>query len=153
VETEKISPEGKALAEKELQERQVKREHIRQAIKEAREEGDLSENAEYHAAREDQGMNEARITSLEAQLSRAEVIETPESSDIAIVGSEVHFEDLDSDRKWEVILAHPLEAGKREECLSVDSPIGKALLHQKEGDVIEVKAPKSSKRLKVTKIS
>src|SRR5688500_5842431 len=90
---DQISAEGKARAEEELRElRDVQRPRIVKAIKEAREEGDLSENAEYHAAREQQGLNEARIRSLEAQLASAEVIEEP-TGEVASVGSRVGFRD------------------------------------------------------------
>src|SRR6186713_1341250 len=105
-----ISPQGKAEAEAELAElRDVKRPRIVAAIKAAREEGDLSENAEYHAAREEQGHLEARIRILEELLGSAEVVEAPKG-DKAQVGSRITFRDADSGEEKEVTLVHRLEA-------------------------------------------
>ena len=105
-----ITPEGKAAAEAELKElTEVRRPEIVSAIAAAREHGDLKENAESHAAREEQGMNEARIRQLEHQLAHAEVAKAP-TGGAASVGSTVRYRDAASDSTNEVTLFHPLEA-------------------------------------------
>ncbi len=107
-----ISPEGKAEAEAELKERtEVRRREIVASIKVAREFGDLKENAEYHAAREAQGHNEARIRVLEHHLATATVIESSGSGDgSVVVGAKVSYRDLAADKTSEVTIVHPLEA-------------------------------------------
>src|ERR1044072_1741875 len=130
----RIRPEGKAKAEAELKHLiEVKRPEIRQSIKTAREFGDLSENAEYHAAREAQGMNEARIRVLEHHLATAVVSESAGGDDAAI-GSVVRYRDADSGKETEVTLVHRLEADLAAGKLSVESPIGNALLGARQGD-------------------
>ena len=123
-----ISAEGRAEAEAELEElTEVRRPAIVAAIKAAREEGDLSENAEYHAAREEQGMNEARIRALEELLAHATVVE-PADGDTVGTGSQVSFRDTSTGEVTDVTLVHRLEADSAEGKLSVESPIAKALL-------------------------
>jgi transcription elongation factor GreA len=149
-----ISPEGKAQAEAELKQlTEVRRAEIRQSIKTAREFGDLSENAEYHAAREAQGMNEARIRVLEHLLAHAVVSEAA-SGGAAGVGSQVSYRDADSGKVTEVTLVHRLEADLAAAKLSVESPIGEALLGASEGDEVSFETPRGgSKSLEVLSVA
>jgi transcription elongation factor GreA len=148
-----ISAEGRAEAEAELRERtEVRRPAIVAAIKAAREEGDLSENAEYHAAREDQGMNEARIRVLEELLANATVVEAT-NGDTVGTGSTVSFRDTSSDKVIDVTLVHRLEANPAEGKLSVESPIAKALLGAAKGDQVSVATPNGSKTLEILAVA
>ena len=147
-----ISPQGKAEAEAELEElREVKRPRIVAAIKAAREEGDLSENAEYHAAREEQGHLEARIRMLEELLANAEVVEAP-SGDAIGVGSLVKFRDADSGEEKEITLVHRLEASMAEAKLSAESPVGRALLGASAGDSVSFETPNGAKNLTILSV-
>ncbi|MDX6582662.1 MAG: transcription elongation factor GreA [Solirubrobacterales bacterium] len=149
-----ISPEGKAQAEAELKQlTEVRRAEIRQSIKSAREFGDLSENAEYHAAREAQGMNESRIRVLEHLLASAVVSEAA-SGGAAGVGSQVSYRDPDSGKVTDVTLVHRLEADLAAGKLSVESPIGQALLGAGKGDQVSFETPRGdSKQLEVLAVS
>ena len=147
-----ISPEGKAEAEAELEElREEKRPRIVAAIKAAREEGDLSENAEYHAARDEQGHLEARIRMLEELLSNAEVVQAP-TGDTAQVGSEVRFRDTDSGEEKGVTLVHRLEASMAEGKLSAESPVGRALLGASAGKTVTFETPSGQKKLEILSV-
>jgi transcription elongation factor GreA len=145
-----ISAEGKAQAEAELKHlTEVRRAEIRQSIKSAREFGDLSENAEYHAAREAQGMNESRIRVLEHLLASAVVTEAA-SGGAAGVGSRVSYRDADGGTVTEVTLVHRLEADLAAGKLSVESPTGTALLGAGKGDEVSFETPRGDvKRLEV----
>ncbi len=144
-----ISPEGKAEAEAELEElREEKRPRIVAAIKAAREEGDLSENAEYHAAKDEQGHLEARIRMLEDLLANAEVVEAP-TGDTAQVGSRVRFRDADAGEEKEITLVHRLEASMSEGKLSAESPVGRALLGSSVGDTVSFETPSGRKKLDI----
>jgi transcription elongation factor GreA len=143
-----ISAKGKAEAEAELAELRERRLVITAAIKAAREEGDLAENAEYHAAREEQGMNEARIRVLEELLSSATVVAAA-SGDKVGTGSKVSFRDADTEEVTDVTLVHRLEANLAEGKLSVESPVAKALLGASEGDKVSVSTPSGAKTLEV----
>ena len=148
-----ISPQGKAEAEAELEElREVKRPRIVAAIKAAREEGDLSENAEYHAAKDEQGHLEARIRLLEDMLANAEVIEAPKG-DSAAVGSRIRFRDSDSGNEKEVTLVHRLEASMAEGKLSAESPVGRALMGASVGDQVTFETPNGEKKLEILGVS
>jgi transcription elongation factor GreA len=144
-----ISPEGRAEAEAELKElTEVRRPAIVAAIKAAREEGDLGENAEYHAAREEQGLNEARIRVLEELLANATVVEAA-AGDTVGPGSQVSFRDSSTDEVSDVTLVHRLEANPAEGKLSVESPIATALLGASKGDQVTVSTPSGAKTLEV----
>jgi transcription elongation factor GreA len=144
-----ISPEGRAEAEAELKElTEVRRPAIVAAIKAAREEGDLGENAEYHAAREEQGLNEARIRVLEELLANATVVEAA-AGDTVGPGSQVSFRDSSTDEVSDVTLVHRLEANPAEGKLSVESPIATALLGGSKGDRVTVATPSGSKTLEI----
>ena len=144
-----ISAEGRAEAEAELRElTQVRRPTIVAAIKAARAEGDLSENAEYHAAREEQGMNEARIRVLEELLASATVVEAS-GGDTVGTGSKVSFRDSATEEVSDVTLVHRLEADSAAGKLSVESPVAKALLGGRAGDNVSVTTPGGMKQLEI----
>jgi transcription elongation factor GreA len=145
-----ISAEGRAKAEAELEHRRtVRRAEIVAAIKVAREFGDLKENAEYHAAREDQGHNEARIRVLEHHLATSTVAEPAENDGTIGVGSKVRYRDAASADDTEVTLVHPLETDIGAGKISVDSPIGKALLGAGPGDEVALETRRGEKRLEI----
>lgn len=147
-----ISAEGKAEAEAELAElRDVRRPAISAAIKSAREDGDLAENAEYHAAKEEQGLNEARIRTLEALLAHATVVEPTEGDSVG-TGSQVSFRDKASGETTELTLVHRLEADSAEGKVSVESPIAKALIGRRAGDVVKVSTPGGQKQLEILSV-
>jgi transcription elongation factor GreA len=146
-----ISPEGKAEAEAELKHRvEVRRPEIVAAIKVAREFGDLKENAEYHAARDEQGHNEARIRVLEHHLASATVVDAPATDSAVAVGSKVSYRDGENVK--EVKLVHPLEADVAAGKLSSDSPVGRALLGSAKGDTIDLETARGRKQLKILDI-
>ena len=148
-----ISAEGKAEAEAELRElTEVRRPAIVAAIKAARAEGDLSENAEYHAAREDQAHNEARIRVLEGLLAHATVVDSA-SGGAAGTGSRVSFRDASTGDVTKVTLVHRLEADSAAGKVSVESPIGKALLGAGSGDEVTVTTPRGDKRLEILDVA
>ena len=144
-----ISPEGRAKAEAELQHlREVRRPKIVAEIKVAREFGDLSENAEYHAAREAQGLNEARIRALEHHLAMAKPQEGTSGDSIG-VGSRVRFRDSGNGKVTEVTLVHRLEATVAEGKISVESPIAEALLGARVGEKVTLDTPRGAKQLEI----
>lgn len=129
------------------------RPRIIQAIAEARAHGDLSENAEYHAAKEAQGMNEAKVAELEDKLSRADVIDTSKmSGDTIKFGATVSLEDEDSGEKVKYKIVGDLEANVREGKISISSPIARALIGKSKGESAEVTTPKGARSYEVLKI-
>ena len=150
-----ISAEGKAKAEAELAHlRDVRRPEIVQSIKTAREFGDLKENAEYHAAREAQAMNESRIRLLEHHLATAVVSEDAGAGEAIAAGSEVTYRDAATDKVTEVTLVHPLEADLAAGKLSVESPIGRALLGAKPGETVSLETPRGdAKQLEIVAVA
>jgi transcription elongation factor GreA len=147
-----ISPEGMAKAEAELQHRrEVQRPRIVAEIKAAREDGDLSENAEYHAAREAQGLNEARIRMLEHHLATATAQEATSGDSIG-VGSRVSFRDCGNGKVTEVSLVHPLEATLAEGKVSAESPVAKALLGARAGEKVTLETPRGAKQLEILEV-
>ena len=137
-----ITPAGKAQLQKELAELTgPRREEISRRLKHAIEMGDLSENADYKTAKEDQGFLEGRINEIEALLSRAEVIEENGlQHGIVQIGSTVTIqEEGEPEETWTVVGAS--EADLREQKISYLSPIGSALIDKKVGDVAEVTLP------------
>jgi transcription elongation factor GreA len=148
-----ISPEGRAKAEAELHHlRDVRRPKIVAEIRVAREFGDLSENAEYHAAREAQGLNEARIRVLEHHLAMAKVQESA-TGDVIGVGSRVSFRDCRSGEVMDVTLVHRLEAMVAEGKLSVESPVAKALLGARAGQQVTLETPRGGKQLEILAVA
>jgi transcription elongation factor GreA len=138
-----ISVEGYRQLEKELERLKQERPAIIQAIKEAREEGDLSENAGYDAARERQGMVEAKITHLESRMAQFQIIDIKTmGGDKAIFGATVELEDLNTGETKVYTLLGPDEADYANGSISVQSPVGSALLGKEVGDEITVNAPR-----------
>lgn len=138
-----MTSEGYATLETELKRlKQVERPRILQAISEARAHGDLSENAEYHAAKEAQGMNEARVAELEDKLGRAEVIDVSKlDGDTVTFGAVVKLLDEDTEEERVYRIVGELEADVKDGKISVSSPIARALIGKKVGDSVEVAAP------------
>jgi transcription elongation factor GreA len=131
----------------------VERPRIIQAIAEARAHGDLSENAEYHAAKEAQGLNESRVADLEDKLSRAEVIDTTKmSGDKIKFGATVSLIDEDTDEKVKYKIVGETEADVREGKVSISSPIARALIGKGKGENVEVTTPKGSKSYEIVKV-
>ena len=132
----------------------AKRREVAERIKEAREFGDIMENSEYDDAKNEQALLEQRIAQLEERVRRATVVdENHVNTDVVSVGVLVHVKDQKSgdSRKFQVVGA--AEAGPAESKLSNESPIGKALVGHKRGDVVTVEVPRGPKRkLKITKI-
>lgn len=139
--------EGAEALRAELQQRKfVLRPQITQAIAEAREHGDLKENAEYHAAREQQGFNEGRIQDIESKLADAQVIDIsriPPSGKV-IFGTTVTLIDSESGAEVRYKLVGEDEADLKVGKLSVMSPIGRALIGKSAGDVVTVRTPKGA---------
>ena len=133
----------KALREEVAHLKSVERPRISQAIAEARELGDLKENAEYHAAREQQGFVEARIKDIEAKLSHAQVIDiaTITKTGKVIFGVTVQLVNLDDDEEVTYRIVGDDEADIKANKISVNSPIARALIGKEEGDVVIVNTP------------
>ena len=138
-----ISVEGYRRMERELERLKQERPAIIQAIKEAREEGDLSENAAYDAARERQGMLEAKINHMESRMAQFQVIDiNTMGGDKVIFGATVTLEDLDTGETKTYTLLGPDEADYASGSISIHSPVGKALLGKEVGDEFTVDAPR-----------
>nr|MBN2277811.1 transcription elongation factor GreA [candidate division Zixibacteria bacterium] len=150
-----LSKEGLLRLEKELKElKTVERPKIISEIKRAMEMGDLSENAEYHAAKETQTHIERKIAELEDKLSRARSVDTTNiPSDKAYLFARVLVRDLDDDEEIEYTLAPPEETDIDNDVISIQSPIGKALLGKAVGDKIKVKVPVGEIAYEIMKIS
>ena len=150
-----ITHNGFSALEEELRQRQqVERPRIIQAISDARALGDLSENAEYHAAKEAQSMNEGRILELESLISRAEIIDIAKlSGDRVKFGATVKLVDEDTDEtKTYQIVGEP-EADVRSGRVSVTSPIARALMGKTVGDTVEVTTPGGGKSYEVVGVA
>ena len=145
---------GFASLEAELQRlKAVERPRIIAAISEARAHGDLSENAEYHAAKEQQGLNEARVAEMEDKLSRADVIDTSKlSGDTIKFGATVTMTDEDTGDKVKYTIVGDAEANLRDGKISISSPIARALIAKSKGDTVEVTTPKGSRSFEVLKV-
>ena len=122
-------------------------------IAEARAHGDLSENAEYHAAKEAQGMNEARVADLEDKLNRAEIIDvTKLSGDTVKFGATVTLEDDESGDKVKYKIVGEYEANVKEGKISIASPIARALIGKTKGESCEVTTPRGARSYEVLKV-
>ena len=138
-----MTVEGEKMLREELLElKSVKRPLITEAIKEAREKGDLKENAEYHAAREQQSFTEGRIKDIEGKLSNAQIIDITKipQSDKVIFGTTVIVAD-ENDKKVKYKIVGEDEADLKKNKLSVTSPISRSLVGKSEGDVVTIKTP------------
>ena len=148
-----MTASGYATLEGELKHwKNVERPAIIRAIQEARAHGDLSENAEYHAAKERQGFIEARVAELEDKLSRAQVIEIDKlSGDTVKFGATVTLVD-ENDKEQRYQIVGEIEAEPREGRISVTSPIARALIGKTVGDEIEVEAPGGARGYEILKV-
>jgi transcription elongation factor GreA len=150
-----LTPEGLEKLKEELDHLSTeKRREVAQRIKEAREFGDISENSEYDDAKNEQAMLEQRIAQLEERLRSAQVIDANEiSTDVVGVGSTVHVKDEKTGKSQKFTIVGSAEANPAEMKLSNESPVGRALLGHKRGDVVSVPVPKGpARKLKITKI-
>lgn len=131
----------------------IERPAIIKAIAEAREHGDLSENAEYHSAREKQSFIEGRIKVLEGVISLAEVIDTATLSGSIKFGATVTLvdEDTDEEKTWQIVGEH--EANVENGLLNIKSPIARALIGKEEGDSVEVRTPGGQKSYEVLSVA
>lgn len=125
---------------------------ITQAIKEARAQGDLSENAEYQAAKDAQRQADARIEELENMLSNVEVVDETEDSSIVRIGSTVRIKDLELDEEMEYQIVGSSEADTDKNMISNESPLGQALIGSAEGETVSVQAPIGEIRYQVLEI-
>ena len=150
-----ITLEGLKNLEDELQRlKAVEHPRIIAAISEARAHGDLSENAEYHAAKEQQGMNEARVAEIEDKINRAEVIDISKmSGDTIKFGATVTLSDEDSGDKVTYTIVGDTEANLRDRKISISSPIGRALIGKSKGESVDVTTPKGTRTFEVLKVS
>ena len=142
-----------ALGE-ELKKRQSEdRPRIIEHIAEARSHGDLSENAEYHAAKEEQSHNEGRIAELEDKLARADIIDISKlTGDTIKFGATVTLVDEDTEKKtvWQIV--GEVEADAKKGRISITSPLARALIGKKKGSTVEVNAPGGAKAYEITKV-
>jgi len=149
-----MTMEGYRKLETELHRLKVEeRPRIIQQIADAREHGDLSENAEYHAAKDAQGLNEARVAELEDKLARAEIINPAELSGSTVkFGATVTLEGEDSGDKVKYKIVGEDEANLRDGKISISSPIARALIGKSKGDSAEVTTPKGARSYEILKV-
>ena len=150
-----MTARGAARLRTELEElKSVKRPAVIQAISEARAHGDLKENAEYHAAREQQGFIEGRIKHLEAELSHAQVIDvtTLSAGDKVVFGATVELADADSGEEKTYQIVGDLEADIKLGLIAISSPVARALIGKLEGDVITIEAPGGTREYEIVSV-
>jgi len=150
-----ITPEGQQRLRAELDQlKNVKRQEIIDAISEARAHGDLKENAEYHAAREEQGLNEARIRELEDVLGTSQVVEYKQMGveDRVIFGSTVTIKDIENDEIKKYQIVGDAEADIESNTISFTTPMARALLKKELGEFIEVHTPGGDKEFEIINI-
>ena len=149
-----MTGEGYKVLDEELKRlKSIERPSVIAAISEARSHGDLSENAEYHAAKERQGWIEGRIAEIEDKISRAQVIDVSKlSGDTVKFGATVSLvdEDTEEDARYQVVGDH--EADVREGRISLSSPLSRAMIGKAVGDVVEVSTPGGIKAYEITKV-
>ena len=150
-----LTNEGLKKREEELEElKTVRRKEVAEKIKEARGQGDLSENAEYDSAKEEQAEIEARIVMLEKMLRNAEVIDDDEvSKDVISVGCTVKLFDIEFDEEVEYTIVGSAEADPMEGKISNESPVGLGLLGHKIGETVVIAAPEGDVEFKVLEIN
>ena len=149
-----MTADGLVRLEEELRQmKTVARPEAIRAIADARELGDLSENAEYHAARDRQSFIEGRVAELEDQIARAEVIDVSKLSGKTVkFGATVTVVDEDTDEKLTYQIVGELEADVRQGRLAVTSPLARALIGKEVGDSVEVNTPKGEKAYEILKV-
>ena len=148
-----MTPEGHARLKEELAKLKEERPRVIQEIAAAREHGDLSENAEYHAAKERQGLIEARVGELETKIARAEVIDiTKLSGERVQFGATVTLVDEDTEKKSKYQIVGADEAEVNEGRLSIASPLARALIGKEVGDAVEITTPNGVHAYEILKI-
>jgi transcription elongation factor GreA len=149
-----MTPEGHKSLEEEINHlKVVERPSITRMIEEARAHGDLSENAEYHAAKERQAFVEGRIVELEDKLSRADIIDVSKLSGTTVkFGATVTLTDEDTHAKVKYQLVGDLEANAKKGRISISSPIARALIGKTKGDTVEVAAPGGARSYEILKV-
>ena len=149
-----MTVEGYKKLESELHRLKVEeRPRIIQQISDAREHGDLAENAEYHAAKEAQGLNEARVADLEDKIARAEVIDPSKLSGNTVkFGATVALADEESGDKVKYKIVGEHEASVRDGKISISSPIARALIGKSKGETAEVTTPRGARSYEILKI-
>ena len=150
-----LTKDGEKKLQEELKNLKLERPEIIKAIAEAREHGDLKENAEYHAAREQQSMVEARIKDIEFKLGNSEIIDSKfsENKNQIIFGSTVELLNTKDNSKIKYQLVGEDEADLTKNKISFNSPIGKGLMNTKVGDIITILVPKGKLNFKVININ
>jgi transcription elongation factor GreA len=149
-----LTPEGYEKLKHEIEHlSNEKRREVAERIRIAREFGDIAENSEYDDAKNEQALLEHRIATLEERLRSARVIEADEiSSDMVSIGSHVKLKDMDANETVEYHIVGSAEANPAEYKLSNESPVGKAIIGKKKGEVVEVSAPRGSLKFKILDI-
>ena len=149
-----LTPEGYEKLKQEIDYLQTeKRREVAERIRVAREFGDIAENAEYDDAKNEQAMLEHKIAQLEERLLAARVISKKEiSKDTVSIGSHVRVRNMDANKTFEYRIVGSAEANPAENKLSNESPVGKAIMGHKKGDVVEVSAPRGSLKFKILEI-
>jgi transcription elongation factor GreA len=150
---EAITAEGLAALKAEIAELEGPvRDELAKKIKAAREEGDLSENAEYHALKDEQGHMETKILRLTERLRNAVVVEASADSDVVSFGSTVRVTDVEGGREQTFTLVGPTEADLKAGKLSSESPVARALMGAAPGAVVEVESPRGARKWRVDAI-
>jgi transcription elongation factor GreA len=130
-----------------------KRREVAERIKQAREFGDIAENAEYDDAKNEQALLEHRISLLEERMRAARVIDKRDvAKDVVSIGSTVRLRDIDANKTFEYRIVGSAESNPAENKLSNESPVGRAILGRKKGEVVEVTAPRGSLKFKILEI-
>jgi len=150
-----LTREGEKKLHKELKYlKEVRRPQVIKAIAEARRKGDLTENSEYDAAKQEQHRLESRIHQLEVMVKNIVIIDDKKiPSDRAYIGARVELEDVETGEELFYILVNELEADFSDKKISTVSPIGKSLLGKKAGEIVEINIPKGMLKYRVKKIS
>jgi transcription elongation factor GreA len=149
-----LTPEGYEKLKQEIEYLTTqKRREVADRIRVAREFGDITENAEYDDAKNEQALLEQRIATLEERLRNARVIEKKDvAKDVVSIGSKVRLRDLDAKQTVEYRIVGSAEANPAENKLSNESPVGKAIIGRKKGETVEVSAPRGSMKFKILEI-
>ena len=150
-----LTPEGYEKLKEELDYlEKIKRREISKALEYARSLGDISENAEYDSAKNEQAHCEKKIAELKDKLSRARIIDPKQiPKNQVFIGAKVLLKDLDTDEELEYMLVSQEEADYEAGKISIESPVGKSLLQRKLDDIVEINVPAGTLRYKITKIS
>ena len=151
-----ITAKGAARLRAELEElKSVKRPAVINAIAEARAHGDLKENAEYHAAREQQGFIEGRIKQLESELSHADLIDVAKlnAGSKGVFGATVTLADVETDEEVRYQIVGDLEADIKQGLIAISSPVARAIIGKHEGDAVTIEAPGGTREYEIAGVA